>query len=164
MLFSNKNIVILCLFLLLLNGVFAYDFGRINVNYNNENEICNFNINKVENYTYYLTFEHYGNINKTMKVEIYLNGNLIYTIEGDNRGFPFDKNNVSIDVTNYLNNGSNTLRVEGINFVPGRYYVLDNIHINEPLTIKVPISITQVMIYTIATVFVGIRYLKSIKT
>ena len=164
MIFSNKNIIILCLFLLLLNGVFAYDFGKIKVNHNEDSKIYDFSIDKVENYNYYLTFEHYGNIGSGMKVNIYINGNLVYTIDDSNDGSGNYKKNASIDITNYLNNGSNTLEVKGINFVPGRYYVLKNTHINEPSTIKVPISITQVIIYMITTVFIGMGYLKSIKS
>ena len=80
----NKNIVILCLFLLLLNGVFAenveYNFGYIKINRTKTTKICNFFIDKMENCIYILTFEHYGNINESMKVEIYLNENLIYII------------------------------------------------------------------------------------
>ena len=90
MFLSNKNIVILCLFLLLLNGVSADIDANpkyIKVNNTNPEASAYFDVNKVEGYTYYLTFEHYGTINESMKVEIYLNGNLIYTIEGDNRGF-----------------------------------------------------------------------------
>ncbi|MBW9221455.1 hypothetical protein KKP97_00125 [Methanothermococcus sp. SCGC AD-155-C09] len=170
MLFSNKNILILCLFLLLLNGVFAYDFGKIKVNHNDGSKTYDFNIDKVENYTYNLNFEHYGNIGSGMKVNIYINGNLVYTIDDSKDGSGRYKKKVSIDITNYLNNGSNTLKVEGVNLVadPSRdyypYYALNKVHINEPFTLRVPVSLTQVIIYIITTVYIGMQYLKSIKS
>ncbi|MBW9222922.1 hypothetical protein KKP88_00710 [Methanothermococcus sp. SCGC AD-155-K20] len=169
MLFSIKNIVIPCLFLLLLNGVFAYDFGYIKVNHNEGSKTYDFNIDKVESYTYYLTFEHYGNINDSMKVEVYLNGNLIYTIDDSSKGFTWGKENASIGITNYLNNGSNTLKVEGTNLVADTgigyypYYALNKVHINEPFTIGVPLSITQVIIYIITTIFISMQYMAKYK-
>ena len=170
MLSLNKNIITLCLFLLLLNGVFAYNFGYIKVNHNDGSKTYDFSIDKVENYNYYLTFEHYGNIGSGMKVNIYINGNLVYTIDDSKDGSGRYKKKASIDITDHLNNGSNTLKVEGVNLVadPSKdyypYYALNKVHINEPFTLRVPISITQVIIYLITTVFISMQYLKSIKS
>ena len=164
--FFYRNILILILLLLLLDGAFAYNFGYIKINYKESSKTYNFHINKVENYTYYLTFEHYGNIDSDMGVKIYINGEVIYSIEGDGRGFTWDVKKVKIDVTNYLNNGNNTLRIEGVNLKtdPDRkyypYYVLDNVKIDEPFTLRVPVSIVQVIICLITTVLVSMRYLR----
>ena len=164
--FFYRNILILILFLLLLDGAFAYNFGYIKINYKESSKTYNFHINKVENYTYYLTFEHYGNIDSDMGVKIYINGEVIYSIEGDGRGFTWDVKKVKVDVTEYLNSGSNTLRIEGVNLRadPNRkyypYYVLDNVKIDEPFTFRVPVSIVQVIICLITTLLVSIRYLR----
>jgi len=161
----NKNIVILCLFLLLLNGVFAenveYNFGYIKINRTKTTEICNFFIDKMENCIYILTFEHYGNINESMKVEIYLNENLIYIIDDSNDGSSRYKKNVSIDITSYLENGSNTLMVEGKNLDKRRYYVLNKTSIicKPSTTVKVPVSIPQVILSSIMTIFISLEYL-----
>ena len=165
MLSLSRGILLLFLLLLLIDGVSAYDFGYIKINYKEDSKTYNFQIDKVENYTYNLTFEHYGNIDKGMGVKIYLNGKLIYTIEGDGRGFTWDVKRVKIDVTDYINNGSDTLKVEGVNLKadPERryypYYVLDGVRIDEPFTVKVPVSIAQVVVCVIVMIVVGVGYL-----
>ena len=163
----NKNIVILCLFLLLLNGVSADNvkhIGYIKINYRETTEIYNFSINKMEDCTYILTFEHYGNINESMRVEIYLNEKLIYTIDDSNDGSTNSKKNVNIDITNYLENRSNTLKVVGINITKGSYpsyYVLNKTSIicKPSTTVKVPVSIPQVILSSIMTIFISLEYL-----
>ena len=165
MLSLNRIILILLLSLLVINGVFAHSFGYIKINYKENSKTYKFQIDKVENYTYNLTFEHYGNIDKGMGIKIYLNGKLIYTIEGDGRGFTWDVKRVKIDVTDYINNGSNTLKVEGMNLKadPERkyypYYVLEGVRIDEPFTVKVSVSIIQVVVCVIVMMVVGVGYL-----
>ena len=167
MLSLNRGVLLLFFLLLVINGIYAYNFGYIKINYKENSKSYNFHINKVENYTYYLTFEHYGNIDEGMEVKIYLNGKLIYTIKGDNRGFTWDVKKVKVDITEYLNNGSNTIKIEGVlradpdrDYYP--YYVLDGVRIDEPFTVKVPVSIVQVVVCVITTVLVGIKYLKKL--
>ncbi|HIP35106.1 MAG TPA: hypothetical protein EYG87_03545 [Methanothermococcus okinawensis] len=167
MLSLSRSVILLFLLLLLIDGVFAYNFGYIKINYKEDSKIYNFQIDKVENYTYNLTFRHYGNIDKDMEIRIYLNGKLIYTIEGSNRGFTWDVKKVKVDVTDCINNGSNTLRIEGVNLRADStrnynpYYVLDDVRIDEPLTVKAPVSIVQVVICVITTIVISMKYLKN---
>ncbi|AXI24950.1 hypothetical protein CFE53_01780 [Methanofervidicoccus sp. A16] len=166
MLSLNRSVLLVFILLLVIDGISAYNFGYIKINYKENCKAYNFQIDKVENYTYNLTFEHYGNIDKGMGVKIYLNGKLICTIGGGGRGFTWDVKRVKIDVTDCINNGSNTLRIEGMNLRadPERryypYYVLDGVRIDEPFTVKVPVSIVQVVICVIVMMVVSVRYFK----
>ena len=164
----NKNIVILCLFLLLLNGVFADDgdekhLGKITISSSISERIINFDINKLENYRYYLKFEHYGTIGEDIQVNVYINENLVYTIDDSNNVPPWSPEEVEIDITEHLENGNNILRVEGINLsrYRRRYYTLNNIYIicKPSTTVKVPVSITQAIISIIATMLISVKYL-----
>lgn len=165
-----RSILMLLFLLLVVNGVFAYNFGYIKINYKESNKTYNFHIEKIENYTYNLTFEHYGNIDEDMKVNIYLNDKLIYTIEGEGRGYTWGKKKTKIDITEYLNNGGNTLRIEGINLNSSSkdnyhpYYVLNNVEIDEPFILRVSVSIAQVVICIVTTTLVSMWYFKKYKT
>jgi hypothetical protein len=134
----KKLLIILALFLL-LNGVFGYHSEKINISETFPNKTITFKIDKIKNYTYMLSFTHYGNLQENMNVNIYLNEHLIYKINDSNDASPAYMRNVSIDITNYLVNGVNTLKIEGIDLVGGNsyhpYYVLKNIYINEPIKI-----------------------------
>jgi len=99
MLSLNRSVLLVFILLLIIDGISAYNFGYIKINYKENCKAYNFQIDKVENHTYNLTFEHYGNIDKGMGVKIYLNGKLIYTIGGGGRGFTWDVKRVKIDVT-----------------------------------------------------------------
>lgn len=145
----RKYLIILVL-LLFLSSSFGYYFDYIKVSESNPIKTITFKINKAENYSYKLSFVHYGNINKSMKVNIYLNGNLAYTIDDSNDASPAYKKNASIDITNYLKDGENVLKVEGMNLIGNEnyhpYYVLKDIYINEPA--KTPIDF-KLMIYAL---------------
>ena len=75
-----------------------------------------------------------------MVVNIYLNNHLIYKINDSNDASPAYMRNVSIDITNHVVNGVNTLKIEGINLVGSNsyhpYYVLKEVRINEPVRIS----------------------------
>ncbi|XRP97101.1 hypothetical protein ACO3UB_00890 [Methanocaldococcus sp. 16A] len=132
-----RKILLILLHLLFLNSIYGYYFGYIKVNENTLLYEKDFKINKDENYKYKLYFVHYGNINENMKVKIYLNDNLIYTIDDANDGSGNYKKKVIIDITDYLENGENVLKVEGINIKGNEtyhpYYVLDECYIDEPM-------------------------------
>ena len=134
-------LTIFLLFLLLLNSSFGYYFGKINVSTNHNIYEKEFNINKVENYTYKLSFIHYGIMNKTGVVYIYLNDIVIYKIDKGNKinsnQKPYPK--VSINITDYLKDGRNKLKVYAEKLNSHNYYVLKDVYINEPQT-KTPIS------------------------
>ena len=136
--------------LLFLSSSFGYYFEYIKVTESNPTKTIIFNIDKVENYTYKLSFVHYGNIKESMQVYIYLNGNLVYTIDDSNDASPTYRKNATINITNYLRNGENVLKVEGVNLIGNEnyhpYYVLDEVYINEPT--KAPINF-KLMIYTL---------------
>ncbi|CAB3289251.1 conserved protein of unknown function [Methanocaldococcus lauensis] len=136
-----KTLLLILLSLLLLNCIFGYYFGYIKVNEKSPTYKKGFYIN-VENYTYKLHFIHYGNIKENMQINIYLNGKLVYSIDDSIDGSGSYKKNASIDLTNYLKDGENVLKVEGINLKGNEtyhpYYVLDNVEIKEPT--KSPIS------------------------
>ncbi|ADC69093.1 conserved hypothetical protein [Methanocaldococcus sp. FS406-22] len=145
----RKYLIILAL-ILFLNSSFGYYLGYIEVTESNPAKTITFNMNKVENYTYKLSFVHYGNIKENMQVNIYLNENLVYTIDDSDDTSPAYKKNISIDITDYLKNGENVLKVEGVNLIGNEsynpYYVLKDVYINEPT--KTPISF-ELMIYTL---------------
>ncbi|WP_423792907.1 hypothetical protein ACPB8Q_01515 [Methanocaldococcus indicus] len=145
-----KKYIIVLILILILNVCMSYYINYIKVNEESPNKSITFTINKVEIYSYKMSFVHYGNINKNMKVNIYLNGNLIYVIDDSNDGSGNYKKNVTIDITNYLKNGKNTLRVEGMNLIGNDsyhpYYVVKDININEP--IKTPINF-ELMIFSL---------------
>ncbi|XRO77717.1 hypothetical protein ACO3VM_04090 [Methanocaldococcus sp. 10A] len=131
-----KRFMLILLLLLFLSSIFGYYFGYIKVNEESPSYKKEFDINKVENYTYKLYFIHYGNIKENMKVNIHLNGNLIYTIDDANDGSGHYKKETVVDITDYLKDGKNVLKVEGIHINGNEtyhpYYVLDNVYINEP--------------------------------
>ena len=79
----KKLLVILALFLL-LNGVFGYYSEKINISETLPNKTITFKIDKIKNYTYKVSFTHYGNIQEGMVVNIYLNNHLIYKINHSN--------------------------------------------------------------------------------
>ncbi len=141
--YKYSILTIFLLFLLFLSSSFGYYFDYIKVNENIPVKTVTFKINKADNYSYKLSFVHYGNINKDMKINLYLNGNLIYTIDDSNDASPAYKKNVTIDITNYLKDGKNILKVEAVNLIGNEnyhpYYVLKDVYINEPQT-KTPIS------------------------
>ena len=62
---------------------------------------------------------------------------MVYTIDDSNDSSPAYKKNVSIDITDYLKDGENVLKVEGVNLIGNEtyhpYYVLDEVYINEPV-------------------------------
>ncbi|EHP87931.1 hypothetical protein [Methanotorris formicicus] len=150
-----KKIVLMLIIFLIMGNVFGYYFGYIKVSGSNPLYEKEFDIEKVGNYTYYLNFVHYGNINESMEINIYLNGDLVYKIDDSNDAFPANKKNTSVDVTSYLKDGKNVLKVEGINLT-GRYYVLDDTQIIEP--IKTPI--TPKSILTILLILTYILYVR----
>ena len=139
---------IILIFFLFLSSSFGYYFGKINVSTNHPVYEKEFEINKVENYTYKLSFVHYGVMNKTGRINIYLNDNVIYTIDKTNKininQKPYPK--VSIDITGYLKEGKNTLKVYAENLNNHNYYVLKDVYINEPT--KTTIGF-ELMIYTL---------------
>ena len=136
---------IFLIFLIILNifSVNAYYCSEIEITSKIPKKTVSFNIHKISNYTYNISFTHYGNIKNYTTVEIYLNNHLIYTIKksNNNTGSGNYKKSVSIAITNHLNNGENTLKMTGLNmgalnYTP--YYKLENIHINEPVKSPVP--------------------------
>ncbi|AIJ04914.1 hypothetical protein JH146_0063 [Methanocaldococcus bathoardescens] len=145
-----RKYLILTMLLLLLNSSFGYYFEYIKITESNPTKTITFKINKVENYTYKLSFVHYGTIKENMQVNIYLNGNLVYVIDDSNDASPAYKKNVSIDITDYLKDGENVLKVDGVNLIGNGnyhpYYVLKDVYINEPT--KTPIDF-KLMIYTL---------------
>ncbi|BAP60361.1 hypothetical protein MMKA1_02440 [Methanococcus maripaludis KA1] len=132
---------------LLISSVYSYsDYYKVNVDEKSKTET--FNIDKVENYTYKLSYVHYGNLQEGMYVKIFVNGNNIHEYSKDlsNTGSgAYKKSENKTDITNYLVNGSNELKIESNiwkteNSSP--YYVLENFEIteHEVSTIKLPIS------------------------
>ena len=150
----RKIFILMILLFISIISVNAYYLGYIEVKEDCFNITKSFNINKIDNYTYYLKFIHYGNINSSMEVDIYLNGRLVYKIDDSNDGSGNYKKNVSIDITNYLKDGKNVLRVVGINLMGNElyhpYYVLNNVYINEPTKtpIKFEIAILTLILMT----------------
>ncbi len=140
-----KKYLIFFLLFLCINISYSYNFGYIKLNVTNPMYMKEFYIDKA-NYSYIFSFNHYGNINKSMKIEIYLNENLIYIIDDSNDGSGNYKKSVSLNVSKYLRNGKNILKIKGYlkkgNYSP--YYVLSNAQISEPYT--VPISNFMVFI------------------
>ena len=140
---SLKIFLILIILNIFLVSVNAYHCSEIKITSENPEKTVSFNIHKTLNYTYNMSFTHYGNIKNYTTVEIYLNNHLLYTIKksNNNTGSGNYKKSVSINITNYLNNGENTLKMRGdnmnaLNYTP--YYTLENIYINEPIKSSVP--------------------------
>lgn len=132
---------------LLISSVYSYsDYYKVNVDEKSKTET--FNIDKVENYTYKLSYVHYGNLQEGMYVKIFVNGHNIreYSKDLSNTGSgAYKKLENKTDITNYLVNGSNELKIESNiwkteNSSP--YYVLENFEIteHEVSTINLPIS------------------------
>ncbi|WP_456471497.1 hypothetical protein [Methanocaldococcus sp.] len=143
------KILRILIILFLLSYVSAFYYDKIIINENNPEKEINFNFSKVDNYKYNLTFFHYGNIKRDMKVEIYLNNKLIYII--DKSAFPGDKKFVSLDITDYLKDGRNVLKVKGVNFNNSPnyspYYALDNIYINHPSNSPINLSLILILLF-----------------
>ncbi len=159
-----KKIVLLVGILLLICTVYGeIYFDELEVKETENKDNVSFTIDKVENQKYILKFQHYGNINESMRVYLYLNDNLVYTIDEGNKGSPSSKKNESIDITNYLKNGENILKLVGENLaVEGDYnpyYKLRNITINP--TAKAPIPFGVVIFSLIGMAFLLIRYSKN---
>ncbi|MBA2853242.1 hypothetical protein [Methanococcus maripaludis] len=132
---------------LLISSVYSYsDYYKVNVDEKSKTET--FNIDKVENYTYKLSYVHYGNLQEGMYVKIFVNGHNIHEYSKDlsNTGSgAYKKSENETDITNYLVNGSNEFKIESNiweteNSSP--YYALENFEItgHEVSTIKLPIS------------------------
>ena len=143
----------------------AYYNPEMIINSDTPEKNISFNINKASNYSYNISFIHFGNIKNYTTVEIYLNNHLIYIISksNNNTGSGIYKKSISIDITDNLTNGMNILKIVGknmdaINYTP--YYELENIYINEP--IKTPIPIAGIII-TIVMLCFFIIYRKDIK-
>ncbi|XRO75804.1 hypothetical protein ACO3TA_02785 [Methanocaldococcus sp. 28A] len=143
----RKCYIILLVFLL-LNSIFGYYLGYIKINEESPTYKEEFDINKLVNYTYKLYFIHYGNIKENMQVNIYLNEKLVYKIDDSIDGSGNYKKEAVIDIRDYLKDGKNVLKVEGINLKGNEtyhpYYVLDEVYINEPT--KSPISFGSVFL------------------
>ena len=142
---SPKLFKIFLIFLIIFNilSVNAYYCSEMEITSKIPEKTVSFNIHKISNYTYSISFTHYGNIKNYTTVEIYLNNHLIYVIKksNNNTGSGNYKKSVSINITNYLNNGENTLKMVGHNMNASNYtpyYKLENIHINEPIKLPVP--------------------------
>jgi len=135
-----KKISMILIFLFLLGEVFGYYSERMNISEDQADKTVVFNITKINNYTYNLKFIHYGNLQEDMQVNIYVNDHLVYKINDSNDGSPAYKKNVTVNITNYLKNGKNILKIEGINIVGNEsyhpYYVLKEVCINEPVRIS----------------------------
>ncbi|AEF95783.1 hypothetical protein [Methanotorris igneus] len=155
---SKIKIFIFVLIFVKLIEVDAYYFDYIKVN-EKQNVSVEFECDKIGNYTYKLHFIHYGNIKENMQINIYLNGNLVYKIGDSNDASPAHEKNVTVDITDYLKDGENVLRVEGISIKGNEtyhpYYVLDEVYINEP--IKSPISFRSVVLTLILTTFIILK-------
>ncbi|XRP96780.1 hypothetical protein ACO3UB_07515 [Methanocaldococcus sp. 16A] len=160
-----KKMIFLVGILLLCGVVYGETIpipGELEVTKNKHVDNITFNIDKVENQEYILKFQHYGtfSFSGNFNVSLYLNGNLIYTINDSNNAAPFNKKTASITITNYLKNGNNVLelKVTGNN-IKGNYYKITNIFIlttptTNPTT-KTPIPplaiiLTLIIISTIA--------------
>jgi len=140
-----NNIFLIFVLLVLFSSVNGYYAGYFKVNVNEQFKTETFNIDKVENYTYKITYVHYGNIQEGMYAKISLNGNSIkeYSKDYGNLGSGNYKKSEEVDITNYLLDGKNELTVESniwetMNSSP--YYVMDNVKISEP-PLKLPISL-----------------------
>ncbi|ENN96587.1 hypothetical protein J422_01455 [Methanocaldococcus villosus KIN24-T80] len=156
-----KKMIILVGILLLISAIYgeALNLGSLNVTKKQKMKNISFTINKVKNQKYTLNFIHYGNINENMKVYLYLNDNLIYTIGDSNDGSGHYKKRKSLDITKYLNDGSNILKLEGENLNTANYsvyYKLENITISTPTT-KTPIPLGAVILTLIAIPLIILR-------
>ncbi|ABR56229.1 hypothetical protein [Methanococcus aeolicus] len=138
------NILIILLVLIIIVPINAYYTSEISINSNIPEKNISFTINKISNYdNYNISFTHFGNIKNYTVVKIFINNKEIYTISksNNNTGSGSYKKSISIDITNYLNNGDNTLKMVGNNmgapnYTP--YYKLKNIHITEPVKTPIP--------------------------
>lgn len=152
--------LILIMLLLFLSSSFGYYFGKITVSTNHPVYEKEFEINKVENYTYKLSFVHYGIMNKTGVIYICLNDVVIYKIDKSNKININQKpySNVSIDITDYLKDGRNKLKVYAEKLNSHNYYVLKDVYINEPT--KTPISFGLMVS---ALLVIGLLIIRGIK-
>jgi len=158
----NKFLFIISIFLLIssVNGYYA-DYLKVNAQDQTLTET--FNIDKVDNYTYKLSYVRYGNIQEGMYVKLYVNGNIVKEYSKDFSNLEFgESDELDIDITNYLQNGSNELKIESNiwkteNSSP--YYVIKNFKISEPnTTVKLPISLNlNFLAVILCLIFVIVR-------
>ncbi|WP_459201786.1 hypothetical protein [Methanococcus sp. CF] len=160
-----NNLFLMLSIFLLVSSVHCCSLEPCSLNVNEQSITETFNINKVENYTYNLSYVHYGNIQEGMYVKIFVNGNFIHEYSKDmfNIGSgAYKKSENGVDITNYLINGANEFRVEANiwkteNSSP--YYVVNDITISEPL--KVPVSVnTNILIFILCSTVLIIKVIK----
>ncbi|ACX71944.1 conserved hypothetical protein [Methanocaldococcus vulcanius M7] len=137
---KKHTYVLILLLFLFINIGHCYNIGKITLTKKNPTYTNEFTLKKVENFTYKLTFTHYGIMNKSGVIYILLNGKIIYKIDKNNKvninNKPYPT--ISIDIAHTLKNGKNILEIYALNLNNHNYYVLNNVYINEPT--KTPIS------------------------
>jgi len=130
--------------LILVSPILAEDVGNIDINIDNPSISKSFNIDRVGNYTYELTYTYVRNINKSMYVNVYLNDKFIKSYSSGK--IQNEPEKIEIDGS-YLKDGENTLRFESnvwsydSDYHP--YFNIKNIQISENSSkgvIKLPIT------------------------
>jgi len=161
-----NNILFIFSIFLLITPIHGYYLEYSKVNADHQSLTETFNIDKLENYTYKLSYVHYGNIQEGMSVKIFINGIYVYEYSKDlsNIGSgAYKKSEDGIDITDYLVNGSNEFKIESRIWetnTSSPYYVVRNIEITEPCPaiIKLPIYFNvNFLTFILCTMFFAIR-------
>ncbi|MBB6401854.1 hypothetical protein HNP92_001159 [Methanococcus maripaludis] len=132
-----KSISWILILFLLFSSSNALELNDLSVSSTHTEVSKSFSINKVEDYTYILSYNRYGTLNETIVANIYLNGQMI-AMHGEGS----QRNDFSKDITNILKDGENSLKI--VSEIPPTYTVsfkIRDIQISEPTPIiNLPIS------------------------
>ncbi|ABR55148.1 conserved hypothetical protein [Methanococcus vannielii SB] len=147
-----KFLITVLLSLMLFSSVNALNLGDLTVSSTNTIVVKSFNIHKVENYTYLLSYSPWGTLNESFTATVYLNDNEIETHMRGNQ-----RSSISKDVSNILKNGNNELKI--VSDIPNGYTVslrLRNIQISEPpkSLLKLPINLPMNILPAILILFI----------
>lgn len=132
------------LLLALISPLSALNIENIPINMDNPSVTKSFNIDKVENYTYELTYTYVRNINGSMYVNVYVNNKFFKSYSSGKIQNEHEKIEIS---SKYLNDGENTLRFESniLSYDPDYhpYFNVKDIQISEHSSnglIKLPMT------------------------
>lgn len=137
------------------------NLGDLTVTKTKNEDSTSFNINKVENQAYDLSFVHYGNV-KNITVVLYLNNHSIFIIKKDNIvNFNKNKPTISIDITDSIVDGKNNISLKLVdgNLKKNQWYKLNRITIStQNSSIKTPIPPGVIAISLIGVLILMERY------
>lgn len=136
-----KHALLLLILMIIISSANAINIGDLTASSTKTTVTKSFDIDKIENYSYILSYSPWGTLNESFIATVYVNGNEIEVHRSGNQ-----RKNVSKDISNMLNNGKNELKI--VSNIPKTYTIslrLRDIQVSEPPKPQLSLPITPEM-------------------